>query len=155
MLRNSKQASLDAIIKQCREAADLYRQAAELAAGGQNPAGLFRRLADRRDQVAAELEAHLRALGDLPGEPDRDREAVAEILTRLKSALAADKRLELLEERRQAEAALAARAEKALALEYPEEMRATLAALREEAARAEKELQAAAEAIAAGRGLDE
>jgi uncharacterized protein (TIGR02284 family) len=114
MLRNELQITLNDLIVACLEAADGHEAAAEIL--GDDPlAEALRSLAGARRALAGQFGEHLRALGDLPREPDADLETVRELAARVMAALSADHRRVLLDERSAAEAHLAAGAEAALA----------------------------------------
>jgi hypothetical protein len=80
----------------------------------------FIALALSHDDIAAATAEASRALGDLPREPDPDRETLGRIVRAVRSALSADERKLLLDERIAEEHALLAEIDKALALELPE-----------------------------------
>ncbi len=143
MLRDERQAALDEVIVACKALADHYEEAARLAEG-RGLAGLFTELAERRGRQAGELEAHLRRLGELPREPDADRETLETLLSRARSALAEDRARELLEEREAGERELLARIDGALAEGFSAATRRALEGLRREAEAAIDRLEAAA-----------
>lgn len=134
MLRDDRQVALNDVIVLCRDAADHYRDAAALLERGE-PARLLDDLARRRAQAADELARHSRQLGDLPDEPDPDKETVDNLLTRLKALFVEDERRTVLAETEQIEAQIAAAAAAALGQPLPD---TTLALLR----RLEKDIQA-------------
>lgn len=83
----------------------------------------FSALALSHDGIAATTAEASRALGDLPREPDPDRETLGRIVRAVRSALSADERKLLVDERIAEEHALLAEIDKALALELPEPLR--------------------------------
>lgn len=102
ILRSEVQVALNELHVAIRESADLYHFVAGLL---QNPQAVsaFSEFARERDQLAAQLAESIRASGDLPGEPDRDREAGEEVRERLEAMIAADQTAEVIEHRRSAE----------------------------------------------------
>lgn len=142
MLRDERQAALDEVIVACKTLADHYEEAAGLAEHSAL-ADLFRELAGGRGRQAGELEAHLRRLGELPREPDADRETVESLLSRARSALAEDRDRELIEEREAAERELLGRIDGALAEDFSAATRRVLEDLRREVEAAIDRLEAA------------
>lgn len=114
MLLTEQQIALNDLVVACLEAADGHDAAADIL-GADPLVDMLRGLAAARRGSAAQLGEQLRALGDLPREPDSDLETFRELAARLKAALAADQRRVLLDERMVAEAHLADTAEVALA----------------------------------------
>ena len=104
MLRDDRQAALNAAIEACLHAAHVHEDGA--ARIGEDTAGL-RQLAARRRQDAETLAAHLRQLGDLPMPPDPEYEAVTDLVSHVKAALIGDERGQVLERSQAAEEALA------------------------------------------------
>ncbi|MGH6912757.1 MAG: hypothetical protein ACREH3_03520, partial [Geminicoccales bacterium] len=104
MLRDDRQTALNGAIESCLHAAHVHEDGADRI--GEDAAGL-RQLAARRRQDAETLAAHLRLLGDLPMEPDPEYEVATDLLSHIKSALAADERGQVLERSQAAEEALA------------------------------------------------
>lgn len=133
MLRDDRQVALGEVLVACKHAADQYREEAELAEDG-GVARTFGELAARRECQALALEEHVRALGDLPREPDADRETLSALLTRLRAHLTSDRREALLSSAQASEEELAARVEEALAQELPDATVTALQALREDVA---------------------
>lgn len=142
ILRDDRQAALNQLAMACQNAADHYRDVAELL---DDPGleRLFQELAGERQQAADALAGQLRRLGDLPQAPDGDWEAVDGLLTRVKTLLAEDRRRALLEEQERREAELAERVEAALDLELPAAARAALEALRRQVTATRSRLAAA------------
>jgi uncharacterized protein (TIGR02284 family) len=147
LIRDERQAALNDIIEHCRQAAELYREAAGLTRDG-SLAALFASIGRLRGELAAGLAPHVRRLGDLPAAPDRDRETVAELTARIKSALAEDERLELLAERQRGEDELQRLVAAALRQELPGETDACLRDALKEIAATRERLAAARAAIA-------
>ena len=120
MLRDERQLALTAAIEACLHAAHVHEDGAELI--GADDAGL-RRLAAERRRDAENLAEHLRHLGDLPPEPDPEYQIAADVLSRIKGALADDDRGQALERSTAAEEALAAALREALQQELPPDCR--------------------------------
>jgi hypothetical protein len=84
----------------------------------------FAALAHDHELIAAHMSEASHALGDLPREPDPDRETVGKILLAVRRALSGDERRLLLDERIAEEHALLAEIDKALVLELSAAVRA-------------------------------
>ncbi len=113
LLRDERQMAVSAVETLCLETADHYAAAARRTDDA-GLAQLFDTLAQQRRQLAAELAAQIRALDDLPQQPDPDREAVEEVFSGIKAFLSGDARAVLVGERERAEEDLAAAASAAL-----------------------------------------
>lgn len=133
MLRDDRQVALGEVVVACKHAADQYREEAGLAEDRALERTLGE-LAARREEQALSLEAHIRALGDLPREPDVDRETVSGLLTRLRTHFAANARGALLSGAIESEQELAARIDEALREDLPEQAAQALRHLREDVA---------------------
>ena len=131
LLRDERLVALDGAIVAAKKAADAYEDAAALASD-EATAALFRRLSQRRDAIAAALEKHLVALGELPSDPDVENETVGQVWRHLKAALSSDERPQLLTEAASIEEQLGSCIEAALATDLPEPALAELSAVREE-----------------------
>lgn len=118
MLREQSQVALDNVVVMASKSADLYESEADRVSN--DTAALFRTLAARRRAVAEQLANVLRRSGELPGEPDRDRETLEEIMVRLKTIIASDEEAELLQIREEGENELAAAVDRALNYQLPE-----------------------------------
>lgn len=137
LFREQREICLNAVIEAAVEAADHYEEEAERV-GEERIGRLFADLGCRRRAMSETLGDHIRRLGDLPREPDRDAELVHEVASRIRTATE-DRRRVLLEERVEAEDDLKIRIEAALKSDLPAE---TLEVLKEyqedtEAARAQ------------------
>lgn len=104
MLRDDRQAALNAAIEACLHAAHVHADGADQIG---EDAPRLRQLAARRRQDAETLTAHLRQLGDLPMEPDPEYEAVTDLVSHVKAALTADERGQVRTRSHDAEDALA------------------------------------------------
>ncbi|WP_162913280.1 PA2169 family four-helix-bundle protein [Rhodospirillaceae bacterium SYSU D60014] len=142
MLRDERQIALNDVIVACKDAADGYDDAAD-ASGEPELAALFRTYGRRRREVAAELETHIRDLGDLPRNPDADAETIERLFTQLKAILSADERATLLEERERGEVEIGRLVEAALNTDLPEGTKTALRQLGQEASEAAQCLAAA------------
>ena len=134
MLRDERQVALDCVIVNAKRAADSYDDAAAIAT---DPAmaALFQELSRRRDAMAKELEPHLRALGELPSDPDVESEALGQVWRRVKTTLASDGQAPLLAEAAATEEELARCIDAAVAADLPEAARALLRDFGDEVAR--------------------
>ncbi|MGH6902312.1 MAG: DUF2383 domain-containing protein [Geminicoccaceae bacterium] len=103
MLRDDRQAALNAAIEACLHAAHVHEDGADQI----EDAPSLRQLAARRRQDAEALAAHLRQLGDLPMPPDPEYEAVTDLVSHVKAALTGDERGQVLERSQAAEEAMA------------------------------------------------
>ena len=131
LLRDDKLVALDCAIVAAKKAADAYEDAAVLAQDKDTEA-LFRRLSERRDAMAAELEQHVLALGDLPSDPDVESEVVGNVWRHLKAALSADERPQLLAEAAELEDQLSTCFETAAAADLSEAAIVQLRTFRDE-----------------------
>lgn len=141
MMRDARQMALNEVEVRCMEAADHYATAAQRI-DDEDLAQLFVELARERKRQAAELVPQLRALGDLPRAPDKDRETVEEMLSSVKSFFSGDKRATVIDEREQAEVQLADAVTAALQCELPPETQNMLLAMRSSIDAAKKNLEA-------------
>jgi uncharacterized protein (TIGR02284 family) len=125
LLRNDQQLALNQIETLCIETADHYAAATGNTA---DPAlsSLFGELARQRRQFAMELADHIRALDDLPQQPDPDRETVDDLLTSIKAFFSGDQRDTLIAERKRLEQELAQAAQAGLQQALPEEAKMLL-----------------------------
>jgi uncharacterized protein (TIGR02284 family) len=106
LLRNEQQLALNQIETLCMASADHYALAVD---DSDDPtlAQLFGDLARERKSFAVELADHIRALNDLPQQPDPDRETVEDLLTGIKAFFSGDQRDTLIEDRKKQELELA------------------------------------------------
>ncbi len=139
ILRDDCQAALNGLVMACQNAADHYRDVAELL-DDPDLERLFQDLAGERQQAADALAGQLRRLDDLPQAPDDDWEAIDGLLTRLRTLLVEDRRQTLLEEQEQREAALGEQVQAALALNLSTEARTVLEDLARQVAAARQRL---------------
>ena len=119
LLRNEQQLALNQVERVCIATADQYATA---AASSEDEAlsRLFDELARQRTELAAELADHVRALDDLPQQPDPDRETVNHLITSIKAFFSEDERDTLIKERKKLELNLAEAAQAALQQALPE-----------------------------------
>jgi rubrerythrin len=120
LLRNEQQLALNQVETLCFATADHFATA---AANSDDTAlsPLFNELARQRREFAAELAEHIRALDDLPQQPDPDRETVDNLITSIKAFFSEDQRDTLIDERKKLELDLAAAAQAALQQALPGE----------------------------------
>jgi hypothetical protein len=142
LLRDEEQMALNDIETRCIEAADHYKSAAQVA-GVAPAAPLFRNLAQRRAQLAADLALHIRALGDLPQTPDPDRELFGDMLMELKALFSADAARTLIDERLASEQAIVAAIASARRLALPNTALLTLDRIEADVRMAQRQLAAA------------
>jgi len=140
LLRDERQMAVNAVERLCFESADRYATASEKIDDA-DLAVRFAELAQERQALAAELASHIRALDDLPQQPDPDRETLDDVLSGIKAFLAGDTHATLLAEREQDEDALMAAARAALQQDLPAD---TLALLQRIATHAESTKEALA-----------
>lgn len=107
MLRSDEQVALEDLHRALRRTGAGHRDAAQTLDPG-DLATFLEELATERDAMAAEVATIIRATGDLPDEPDADRETLRTAARHLKAALSRDDRRPLLLDRDRAEADLAA-----------------------------------------------
>jgi uncharacterized protein (TIGR02284 family) len=141
LTRNSQQLALNEVESLCFESADHYASA---AAKTSDPdlARLFSELEDQRRKLAGELAQHIRALDDLPKQPDPDMEAVDHLLSSVKALFSPDERSALIDEREQFEHKLADAVQAALGEELSEEAKALLGRIRDHVEEAMQRLDA-------------
>lgn len=142
LLRDERQMSVNAVERLCFETADHYEAAAS-DIGDDKLAGLFASLAEERQQLAAELAVQIRALDDLPQQPDPDREAVSNMLSGIKALLSGDIRESLLADCERGEEALVSAVHAALRQDLPPDMLAMLQRILAHAETAQRELSGA------------
>lgn len=106
LLRNEQQLALNQVETLCIESADHYATTADNT-DDQVLSRLFGELARERRQFVIELADHIRALDDLPQQPDPDRETVDDLLTSIKAFFSGDQRDTLIDERKKLEHDLA------------------------------------------------
>jgi uncharacterized protein (TIGR02284 family) len=106
LLRNEQQLALNQIETLCMASADHYALAVD---NSDDPrlAQLFGDLARERKAFAVELADHIRALDDLPQQPDPDRETVEDLITGIKAFFSGDQRDTVIEDRKKQELELA------------------------------------------------
>lgn len=125
LLRDDRQMAVNDVETLCVEAADHYAAAAGRVQDAQ-VATLFSDLALQYRQFAAALARHIRASGDLPQQPDPDKEAVVDVLTGIKGLLRGDLRNTLIDDRARGEEAVATAAIAALAQDVDAALRTLL-----------------------------
>lgn len=128
LLRNEQQLALNQVETLCIETADRYAAAANTA-DDQILSQLFDELARQRQEFSARLADHIRAIDDLPQQPDPDRETVDELLTGIKAFFSGDQRDTLIDESKKLEHALADAIQAGLQQPLPEEAKALLTKL--------------------------
>lgn len=141
LLRDERQMSVNAVEKLCFETAGHYETAAS-ELDDDRLAGLFTALAEERQHLAAELAVQIRAIDDLPQQPDPDREAIGHVLAGIKALLSGDARAAAVADCERGEEALVSAVHAALRQELPAEMHAVLRRILAHAERAQRELDA-------------
>jgi uncharacterized protein (TIGR02284 family) len=142
LLRDERQMSVNAVEKLCFETADHYDAAAS-ELGQDRLSTVFTALAEERRQLAAALAVHIRALDDLPQQPDPDREAISHMLSGIKALLSGDMRASLVADCERGEESLSSAVNAALRQELPEDMREVLRRILAHAEAAQRELGSA------------
>ncbi len=99
---------LDELAELAIDSAEAYAQAAEWA-GGSDLAALFGTLSRQRRAMAAEMNAHVRAMGRVPRERDTPSGVAHRLMARLKATFVADRPRALIEECERADTTLAHR----------------------------------------------
>lgn len=125
LLRNEQQLALNQVETLCIETADRYAAAAGHS-DDEALSRLFGELSRQRREFALQLAEHIRALDDLPQQPDPDREAVGELLTSIKAFFSGDQRDTLIDESKKLELDLAEAAKAGLQLPFSEETKNVL-----------------------------
>lgn len=142
LLRDERQMSVNAVEKLCFETADHYDAAAS-SLGEDHLSRVFTSLAEERRRLAAELAVQIRALDDLPQQPDPDREAISHMLSGIKALLSGDVRASLVADCERGEESLASAVHAALRQDLPEDMRDVLRRILAHAEAAQRELSGA------------
>jgi hypothetical protein len=108
MFRKAWEVAAEDVLVKATEQADLFRDAADYLSAHDHPrtAELCADIAARRQAMAAELAAGLRANGIYPKTVDPEREALEHLFGTVKSALSPDEADSLLTSRRDADNAL-------------------------------------------------
>lgn len=140
MLRTESQVALQDLLEALRTAADQYADNAEVLAESEL-AELCRALALRRGQQAQAVADELRRGGDLPGEPDADRETLQRLGQRLRTLVAGNERAVVARDRLDAETALAELAAQAAGLVTAPSAQALLADIRRDCEQTRAALQ--------------
>lgn len=125
LLRNEQQLALNQVETLCIETADRYAAAAGNT-DDEALSRLFGELSRQRREFAIQLAEHIRALDDLPQQPDPDREAVGELLTSIKAFFSGDPRDTLIDESKKLELDLAQAAKTGLQQPFSEETKILL-----------------------------
>lgn len=99
-MRGDAEVALDDVTVGCKRTAEHLSDAAEVI-DEEDPAlaALFRRLADDRAALAADLERQMLEMDAFPGAPDADREFVGQLARRLRHVLSSHDREALLDDR--------------------------------------------------------
>jgi uncharacterized protein (TIGR02284 family) len=142
LLRDERQIALNTVETMCFETADHYESAASRV-DDDGLTKLFASLAGQRRQLTDELAVHIRALDDLPQQPDPDRETVEHALTGIKAFFSGDARTTMIDERQRAEDALATAVREALRQDFAPDTHALLERILAHAETAKRELDAA------------
>ncbi|HEX2139256.1 MAG TPA: hypothetical protein VHG33_06045 [Woeseiaceae bacterium] len=132
MLMTDKQVALSDVIVALREAADQYAHAAEALDDGSSLTERFAERGRRCNEAATALEPHIRRLGELPRQPDPEREALQNFLTRI-AGIGTDERSLFLEALREREAAIEQTAADALRQPFAEDTLGELERVRTQA----------------------
>lgn len=140
LLRNETQMALSQVETLCFEAAD--RAAAAVVRSGGELARLFDVLAQQHREFAEELAGHIRALDDLPQQPDPDRETIDEMLSSIKALLSGDAQQTLIDECIRIEQALLDAATAALHANVPAAAQSVLQRIASHAEQALRDLSA-------------
>lgn len=107
LMRSDRQVALRDLHLAMQESADLYQCTAAFL---QDSAAseICNTLANERLRLAEQLEQEIRAEGELPSEPDRDKEAIEELQQRLETLFAEDQVAGVMGHRLEAEKGLQA-----------------------------------------------
>jgi hypothetical protein len=141
MLRTEVQVALHDLLEALREAADLYADDADVLAEGEL-ARLCRELVLRRERLADAVAEEVRRHGDLPSEPDADRETLHRLGNRLRALFSQHDHGVVVRDRLAAESEITRRADRALAV-VPEPLSCRLLEeIREDSERARGSLSA-------------
>ncbi len=142
LLRDETQLAMNRVETLCFEAAGRYDNAAQRVDAAEK-ASLF---ADRAQQLrarSADLAPHIRRLGDLPQQPDPDRETVSEVLSGIKAFLSGDPNHALAEEQLDLEKQLAEAIRSALRCDVAADTQSLLEQMLGEAETTQRQLRVA------------
>ena len=106
IIRTELQVALHDLHVAVQESADHYRDSAEFL-DDEPVSQLLVEIADEREQLAQKFEQAIRATDDLPAAPDADRETGEQLIHRLRSLFSSDQTEDVLNQRLEAEDALA------------------------------------------------
>lgn len=140
MLRNDKQVALHDLLEALEAAAGRYADDAEVL-GESELGALCHSLELQRQRLAGLMAAELRRDGDLPSEPDADRETLSRLGNRLRTLLAADEQQRVVRERLAGEAELERLAQQAAGLASEPAWQTLLEQIQQDAAQAQQRLR--------------
>lgn len=106
LIRTEQQVALNELLVAVEKSADHLRDAAAFLDEADIEHELIQ-LAERREQVAADLRTAIRASGDLPSAPDPDTESSEKLLHRISAFITGEKEQHTLQQRLNAEESLA------------------------------------------------
>ena len=89
ILRSDTQVALNDLHRSLQESADHYRYAADTLQDAA-ASGACKKIAEERRALAGQAADAIRETGELPGEPDPDREAAEQIRERLEAMIGDD-----------------------------------------------------------------
>ncbi len=116
LLRSDFETAVHDLLVACRDAGHGHGEAAEIVAQ-EDIAARLRALAERREQAADALAEEVRRRGDVPDAPSGERSLLHDVVARSRALIADDERVELLDDRIDAERRLQDSAATALAAE--------------------------------------
>ncbi len=107
LLRTDQQVALNTALVAIETSADHFHAAAEHLKDSAVSEAL-RRISDERNNLCQGFKTAIRTSGDLPPEPDPDRESLEQLAQQIGAAIAPDQTVKVLEQRLAAEHKLAA-----------------------------------------------
>ena len=107
LIRTDQQVALNTALVATETSADHYHAVAEHL-NDSSVCEALRRIGDERNSLSQSFKAAIRNHGDLPPEPDTDRESLEQLVQQIGAAIAPDQTVKVLEQRLDAEQKLAA-----------------------------------------------
>ena len=102
LIRTDQQVAMNALYTAIRKNADHYHDAA-LRLGDSALTMVFHEIVEQRNILSENIRELVRGLGDLPSEPDPDRETLEQLAYHIGSSLSSNQPVKILQQRLSAE----------------------------------------------------